>query len=93
MSARLAKHIRLILVAARRDCAAQGATCALVTGGRHPKLVLERGGRRLVKPICSTPRSVEAAVNLARHDIRRLLTELASPQPQRDQGRRRLATS
>ncbi len=83
MSGRLAKHIRLIFAAARRDCAAQGATCALVTGGRHPKLVVERGGRRVSKPLCCTPRSVEAAVNLSRQDIRRILMELAAPPPRR----------
>lgn len=90
MPRHLAKHIRLIFAAARADCAAEGATCSLVFG-RHPKLVIERDGRRLVKPICSTPRSVEAAINLARHDVRRLLGRLAAPCPRPGPARRRLA--
>lgn len=84
---RLLKHIRVILADAERYCRAQGATCELVTGGRHPKLVIARGGRRLVKQICSTPHSTEAAINLARQDVRRALAKLAAPPPDR----RRLA--
>jgi hypothetical protein len=81
MKRHLLKHVRLILAEARIACRAQGVSCYLEVGGRRPKLVLERDGRRRIKPLCSTPHCVDAAINLARQDLKRLLADFASPSP------------
>ncbi|MCX5495791.1 hypothetical protein OSH11_13840 [Kaistia dalseonensis] len=83
MKRHLLKHIRLIMAKTIPACRAQGDSVSLVTGGRHPKLVLEGHGSRRTKSLCSTPHCCDAAVNLSLRDIRRILAEMAAPSPAR----------
>lgn len=89
MKRHLQKHIRLILAEAIPACRARGVLIELVTGGRHPKLVLARDGRRRTKQLCSTPSCVDAAVNLAVRDIKRILAEMTGGGQMREAGRGR----
>ncbi len=71
------KQERIVLDTARKTAPAD-VTLSVERGGKHPCLVLGRGGRFVKMPFASSPRSDDKCVqNYARQGIRRAIAELA----------------
>lgn len=72
------KQERIVLATAQA-MTPTGVVLTLVRGGKHPALVLAKGGREVKMPFACSPRSDDKCVqNYARQGVRRALQQLAA---------------
>lgn len=72
------KQERIVLATAEA-MTPTGVTLTLISGGKHPALVLDNGTRTVKMPFACSPRSDDKCVqNYARQGVRRALMQLAA---------------